>query len=107
MGTSLIAEHLLKKLQQGIARVHPTVELGNCCAAVPDLVSFQQHRSIGQSIAASCQLSPQGMVSSPVTDFQIGKASLKFGALRKGTAERAAAVVDEGQCHRRIVPCKH
>ena len=99
MGASLIAEDLLKNLQQRIARVHPAVELGNCCAAVPDPVSFQQHRSIGQSISPAGQVRPQFMVSPPITDLKFRQSPLKFCALCKGTAERAAAVVDEGQIH--------
>lgn len=104
-GSSFITENLLQQLQKGIAGIHATVELSDGFAAVPDPLTFQQDRPFCQSITTSGQFRSKGMVASTIADGEFRQSPLKFGPLCECTAERAAAVVNEGQFHSQIVPC--
>ena len=101
----VLLEQTLEDLEQCITRLHPAVKFRNGGAAVPDPFLFDQHRAIGQPVATAGKLRAERVIRPPIPDFQLGQPAFEFRTLSECTAERAVAVVNEDQCHGRIVPC--
>ena len=106
--TTLITEQPSQQRQQWIARLHPPAQFGNGRTAVPDRVALQQHRPVGKAVPLLLQAAAQFVVAPAIADHQLLVSTHQFAAQGEGSAEGAAAVVDEGECHQGILswpPC--
>jgi hypothetical protein len=66
---------------------------------MPGLLSFEQHRPIGQVETPCLESFPQTVIGPSVTELKLGESSPELGAQGELAAEGAAAVVNENQRH--------
>jgi len=94
-----VTKYQPKQVQQGITGPHPPTQFGDSGTAMPGLLSFQQHGSIGEVETPLAQLMAKLMLLTTIHDAEFGQARHQLTAQRKVSAKRAASVVNQREGH--------
>jgi hypothetical protein len=99
----MISEHRFQHEQKWTTWCHSPAEFWNRVTAMPGVLSVQQHSAIGELHAFWPELVPQYAVSATILDFKVLNSGGQFACQSEVAAERAAAVVNQSDCHLEIL----